>query len=139
MDVEQTYIEQMNKRIPIIFVSMVCLLASCIEEPLKSEETDGATAYLLVRSGNLLSSTDSRDNEINTLRILAFSVTGRCVSNALYNATLNETIQHPIDEGNYDFVFLANEPDSYAIQNALNAVARYSDLGNIKYTESCFY
>ncbi len=128
----------MNKRIHIIFVSMVCLLASCIEEPLKSEETDGATAYLLVRSGNLLSSTDSRDNEINTLRILAFSVTGRCVSNVLYHATLNETIQHPINEGNYDFVFLANEPDSYAIQNALNSVTRYADLRNIKYPESCF-
>ena len=128
----------MNKKIHIIFVSMICLFTSCIEEPLKSEETDGATAYLLVRSGNLLSSTDARDNEINTLRILAFSVTGRCVSNELYNATLNETIQHPIDEGNYDFVFLANEPDSYAIQNALNSVTRYSDLGDIKYNESCF-
>ena len=128
----------MNIKIYIIFISMVCLFASCIEEPLTSEETDGATAYMLVRGGNLLSSTDSRDNEINTLRILAFSVTGRCVSNVLYHATLNETIQHPINEGNYDFVFLANEPDSYAIQNALNSVTRYADLRNIKYLESCF-
>ena len=77
----------MNIKIYIIFISMVCLFASCIEEPLTSEETDGATAYMLVRGGNLLSSTDSRDNEINTLRILAFSVTGRCVSNVLYHAT----------------------------------------------------
>ena len=128
----------MNKKLYIIFVSIICLLASCIEEPLASEETDGATAYMLVRGGNLLSSTDTRDNEIKTLRILAFSVTGRCVSNVLYNATLNETIQHPINEGNYDFVFLANEPDSYAIQNALNSVTRYADLGNINYPASCF-
>ena len=130
--------KQMNKKIPILFISMLCLFASCIEERLEAEKTDEPTAYLLVKGGSLLSSTDSRDNEIKTLRILAFRVSGQCVSNVLYNATLHEIIEHPIDDGIYNFVFLANEPTLVNVQNALNTVTTYSDLGNITYPESVF-
>ena len=115
------------------------LLLSCIEERLKADDTEDAAAYLQVRGGRLLNSTDPLDNEIERLRILAFNKsTGRCVSNKLYYAELNDVINHPIDDGTYDFVFLANEPNIVAIVDALNGLYEYTDLEGITYPEQAF-
>ena len=102
----------MIKKIHILGIILASvLLVSYIEERLSAEDTENAWAYLQVRGNSLLSSTDPLDNEIKNLRILAFKKnTGQCVSNKLYSAELNDVINHPIDEGVYDFVFLANEP-----------------------------
>ena len=87
----------------------------------------------------MLSSTDPLDNEIKSLRILAFKKsTGQCVSNKLYSAELNDVINHPIDEGVYDFVFLANEPNLVSVLDGLNGINDYADLGNITYPEQAF-
>lgn len=128
----------MIKYIYILFTGMLCLLVSCIEERLTSEETDEEAAYILVQRANSLGSTDLLDNEVKTLRIFAFRANGKCVSNVLYNAMLNEIIEHPINEGIYDFVFLANEPTSLNIQNVLNTIGQYSDLEGVTYPESAF-
>ncbi len=127
----------MNKKTSILFISILCLFASCIGERLNPEETDEATAYLLVRGGDSRD-TDPLDNEIKTLRILAFRVNGQCASNVLYYTTLDEPIQHPINDGIYNFVFLANEPTLKDVQNALKQVHTYTDLDNITYPESVF-
>ena len=88
---------------------------------------------------SLLNSTDPLDNEIERLRILAFNKnTGRCVSNKLYYAELNEVINHPIDDGTYDFVFLANEPNIVIVLDALNGIYEYADLESIMYPEQAF-
>lgn len=128
----------MIKYIYILFTGMLCLLVSCTEQHLTSEETDEEATYILVQGANSLGSTDPLDNEIKTLRIFAFRANGKCVSNVLYNATLNEIIEHPINDGVYDFVFLANEPTSLNIQNMLNTIGQYSDLGGVTYPESAF-
>ena len=84
----------MIKKIHILGIILASvLLMSCIEERLKADDAENAAAYLQVRGGRLLNSTDPLDNEIERLRILAFNKnTGRCVSNKLYNAELNEVI-----------------------------------------------
>ena len=114
----------MIKKIHILGIILASvLLMSCIEERLKADDAENAAAYLQVRGGRLLNSTDPLDNEIERLRILAFNKnTGRCVSNKLYYAELNEVINHPIDDGTYDFVFLANEPNIVIIVDALNGI-----------------
>lgn len=132
------YIGDMIKKKYILFISIICLFVSCIEERLKPEGTDETTTSIFVQGSNFLGSTDPRDNEIKTLRILAFRENGQCVSNILYSAALYETIRHPINDGIYNFVFLANEPTLLNIQNDLNTVRQYSDLKSITYPESVF-
>ena len=130
----------MIKKIHILGIILASvLLMSCIEERLKADDAENAAAYLQVRGGRLLNSTDPLDNEIERLRILAFNKnTGRCVSNKLYYAELNEVINHPIDDGTYDFVFLANEPNIVIIVDALNGIYEYADLESIMYPEQAF-
>ena len=60
------------------------------------------------------------------------------MSNKLYYAELNEVINHPIDDGTYDFVFLANEPNIVIIVDALNGIYEYADLESIMYPEQAF-
>ena len=130
----------MIKKIHILGIILASvLLVSCIEERLSADDTENASAYLQVRGNSLLSSTDPLDNEIKSLRILAFKKsTGQCVSNKLYSAELNDVINHPIDEGVYDFVFLANEPNLVSVLDGLNGINDYADLGNITYPEQAF-
>lgn len=130
----------MIKKIHILGIILASvLLVSCIEERLSADDTENASAYLQVRGNSLLSSTDPLDNEIKSLRILAFKKSsGQCVSNKLYSAELNDVINHPIDEGVYDFVFLANEPNLVNVLDGLNGINDYADLGNITYPEQAF-
>ena len=120
--------EGMIKKIHILGIILASvLLVSCIEERLSADDTENASAYLQVRGNSLLSSTDPLDNEIKSLRILAFKKsTGQCVSNKLYSAELNDVINHPIDEGVYDFVFLANEPNLVSVLDGLNEKYGYN-------------
>ena len=130
----------MIKKIHILGIILASvLLVSCIEERLSADDTENASAYLQVRGNSLLSSTDPLDNEIMNLRILAFKKnTGQCVSNKLYSAELNDVINHPIDEGVYDFVFLANDPNLVSVLDGLNGINDFADLGNITYPEQAF-
>ena len=82
----------MIKKIHILGIILASvLLVSCIEERLSADDTENASAYLQVRGNSLLSSTDPLDNEIKSLRILAFKKSsGQCVSNKLYSAEFGE-------------------------------------------------
>ena len=56
---------------------------------------------------------DGIDDKVETLRILAFDkATNVCKSNAFYYgaALTGTTLQHPIKQGEYNFIFLCNEP-----------------------------
>ena len=116
---------------------MIGLLGSCMETKLDVEE-EGSETYLQIQKGTLLSSTDPRDDKIETLRILAFNKNGRCESNQRYNAELNDIVKLIINGGTYDFVFLANEPDIPEIRSALDGIGAYSDLAGITYPEQAF-
>lgn len=53
---------------------------------------------------------DGLDDKVETLRILAFNKTSRiCESNTFYYGDVlgGNTLRHPINKGEYDFVFLA--------------------------------
>lgn len=79
------------------------------------------------------------DYIIKSLRVLAFERTnGRCVSNQLYTAANGDIIKHAINPGDYDFVFLANEPPNTLIINELNGINEYDDLDGIAYPERYF-
>ncbi len=84
------------------------------------------------------------DYIIHTLRIIAFDKnTGVCKSNVYYSAVRDVIIHHPIKEGVYDFLFIANEPNSQSIQNYLNDLVfqgvTYSELKeNLAFPSSYF-
>ena len=76
---------------------------------------------------------------ILTLRVLAFDkTTGDKVTNLFYNAHSGDIIRHPIDAGNYDFVFLANEPAYQPVRTLLDAITHYGDLNHIAYPADFF-
>jgi len=99
-------------------------------------------SFISVKGVGLRSATypgDTSDNTVRTLRILSFNkVTGECTTNVRYDALLGEIIQHSIRPGDYDFIFLANEPSLQNTVNMLNAVSEYSDLNKIAFPASVF-
>lgn len=72
---------------------------------------------------------------------MAFNKTsGLCISNVYYTKDqwTDNLVQHPIDEGTYTFVFLANEANDSYVFNQLDAVSGYEDLNNIVYPAKAF-
>lgn len=125
------------------FITSVLLLffSSCIDETYNNSETISGS-FISVKGVGLRSATypgDTSDNTVRTLRILSFNkVTGECTTNVRYDALLGEIIQHSIRPGDYDFIFLANEPSLQNTVNMLNAVSEYSDLNKIAFPASVF-
>lgn len=127
-----------------INIGIVCILwffSSCIDETF-TNTGDVEGTYISVRGIGLQKSTDygsSEDYIIRNFRILAFDkATGECKSNKKYSAWEGDIIRHQIDVGNYDFVFLANEPANIPVINKLNAVSVYTDLNHIAYPARYF-
>ena len=70
----------------------------------------------------------SVDDKVETLRILAFNKTSRiCESNTFYYGDVlgGNTLRHPINKGEYDFVFLANEPHNTIVKAVLDNITDY--------------
>lgn len=128
-------------KINIGIVCILCFFSSCIDETF-TNTGDVEGTYISVRGIGLQKSTDygsSEDYIIRNFRILAFDkATGECKSNKKYSAWEGDIIRHQIDVGNYDFVFLANEPANIPVINKLNAVSVYTDLNQIAYPASYF-
>ena len=79
------------------------------------------------------------DYIVKSLRVLAFEqANGKCVSNKRYTAENGDVINHSIDAGDYNFVFLANESPHELIINKLNGITKYADLDEIAYHEYFF-
>ena len=125
-----------------VAVLLLMILFSCTDETIISGNVEGA--YISIRNIDSQNTTHSgceEDYDVNTLRVLAFNkTTGACISNIHYskNQWIENIIRHPIVAGNYDFVFLANEPTDNVIANKLNTLSRYDDLNLIAYPASSF-
>lgn len=125
-----------------IFFLLLLLFSSCIDETFTNNK-DTTGSFISIRGISTRAATHPGttpdDYVVETLRILAFDkLTGNCLSNARYNVSNGDIIQHPIDAGNYDFVFLANEPPNIPIINQLDGIAKYEDLNDIAYPERYF-
>ena len=125
----------------IIYVLLLAVLSSCVDETLVERNADGA--FISIKGMGVQSAThagSSEDYVIRTLRVLTFDPsTGNCITNIRYKASQNDIIRHPVTVGSYDFVFLANEPvTDTSIEGRLSAISRYDDLNNIAFPESYF-
>ncbi len=110
-----------------VAVLLLIILFSCTDETMISGNVEGA--YISIRnidSQNTTHSGSEEDYDVNTLRVLAFNkTTGACISNIHYskNQWIENIIRHPIVAGNYDFVFLANEPTDNVIANIILGIS----------------
>ena len=117
------------------------LLLSCVDEEFVSGPKEG---YIRITGINTRSYDgsdpgDGIDSNVETLRIMAFYKTGGgCASNVFYSGTVlyNTPIQHKIEKGEYDFVFLANEPSGMTA--TLDNISSYNSLQSISYPASAF-
>ena len=89
------FVVRLRNYLHLSFLVIFLLFSSCIDEFYKDTPKEG---YITITG-------------INTLRILAFNKTSRiCESNTFYYGDVlgGNTLRHPINKGEYDFVFLAN-------------------------------
>lgn len=133
-------INRHNIYIILFQFALLTALSSCIDEPYISQQAEGS--FINIKKTKTYEGTHpgtSEDYVVTNLRILAFDyTTGQCKSNVYYNASKDDIIQHPIDAGTYNLVFLANAPPYVSITNKLEAVTQYSDLDYIAYPEDAF-
>lgn len=97
----------------IIYVLLLAVLSSCVDETLVERNADGA--FISIKGMGVQSAThagSSEDYVIRTLRVLTFDPsTGNCITNIRYKASQNDIIRHPVTGRQHShFVFLANEP-----------------------------
>lgn len=117
------------------------LLLSCVDEEFVSGTKEG---YIKITGINTRSYDGSHpgdgiDSKIETLRVMAFYKTGGgCASNVLYSGAVldNTPILHKIEKGEYDFVFLANEPSDMV--TTLDNISNYSGIRSISYPAATF-
>lgn len=129
----------------MVYKNIICVLLlisffSCVDESLVNRNENGS--FIEIQAMGPQSATHAGSPEdyiIETLRILTFDASSQnCISNIRYSASKDGIIQHPVIAGNYDFVFLANEPNNIMIESRLNGITEYSDLNSIAYPESFF-
>lgn len=125
-----------------VFTLLLVLFSSCVDEISVDKNMKGA--FISITGITPMAGTDlgsPEDYVVSSLRVLAFNrSTGACVSNIRYNEDewMNNVLRYSIIVGNYDFVFLANEPAGITMMQTLNAVSVYGDLDNIAYPASAF-
>jgi len=128
------YSRSLNKKINSLFelgryvIFLILTFVACIDEPFVTSESASLSIRINPETSNTTRlspgddypSTDYPDNIVQSLRILTFDhTTGALVSNKPYdivNSAL-DVIKHPISEGTYNMVFLANEPTGYEVED----------------------
>lgn len=120
--------------------ALLTILSACIDEPYLNQRTD--ESFITVKKTKTYEGTHpgtSEDYVVENLRILAFDkTTGQCKSNVYYNASKEDIIQHTIETGTYDFIFLANTPPYVNITNKLDTISNYASLNYIAYPADAF-
>lgn len=123
---------------------IICLfLLSCVDEEFVSGSRE---SYFTITGINTSSYDGSHpgdgiDSHVETFRVIAFHKTnGLCASNVLYfGSVLDGTpIRHSIEKGEYDFVFLANEPSDGNTKTTLELINNYSSIQSLSYPASAF-
>lgn len=116
------------------------ILSACIDESYLNQRPE--ESFISIKKTKTYEGTHpgtSEDYVVENLRILAFDkTTGQCKSNVYYNASKDDIIQHVIEAGTYNFMFLANTPPYSDITNKLNAVTDYASLDYIAYPADAF-
>lgn len=118
-------------------------LLSCVDEELVNRPKEG---YITITGINTRSYEGSHpgdgiDSRVETLRVMAFhKVGGICASNIFYSGTALAVspIRHLIDEGEYNFIFLANEPSDNNIKTRLAGINSYNEIQSISFPVSAF-
>lgn len=122
---------------------VILLFTSCIDEYYKDTPKE---EYITITGINTRAYEgaypgDGLDDKVETLRILAFNKTSRaCESNTFYSGDVlnGNTFRHPINIGEYDFIFLANEPHNTVVKAALDNIADYDAIKSISYPARYF-
>lgn len=124
------------------FLAIVLLFMSCIDEKLQNDTQEGFITFSGINSRSYEGSFpgDGIDGKVETLRILAFKTDGNIESNVLYygSALSDNTLRHPIDQGEYNFIFLANEPANTGIKAILDNITNYDGIKSIAYPAEYF-
>lgn len=121
---------------------LVVFYSSCIDEISVDKKVEGA--FISITGITPMIGTDPGSPEdylVSSLRVLAFNRSnGACVSNIRYNEGewTDNVLRYSIAVGNYDFVFLANEPEGRTLQQMLDLISTYDDLNNIAYPANAF-
>lgn len=127
----------------ILSLVIFLLQVSCTDESLVNEPEDG---YMLItgittRSYNGAFPGDGIDGKIETLRILAFDKqTTMCESNVFYSGSVleGESLRHPMKKGEYDFIFLVNEPSASNMKRALENIGSKGAVNSMSYPAAVF-
>ncbi|WP_018335998.1 hypothetical protein [Butyricimonas synergistica] len=124
------------------FFAIVLLFMSCIDEKLQNDTQEGFITFSGINSRSYEGSFpgDGIDSKVETLRIIAFKTDGTLESNVLYygSALSENTLRHPIDQGEYNFIFLANEPPNTGIKAILDNIADYDGIKSISFPAEYF-
>lgn len=129
----------------IAFTLFIVVLASCEDETFNKDIKEG---FILIdgfstRSYEGPETGDPEDDEVNTLRVLAFDkITNECKTNYLYyGSAVTDIIRHPVKQGEYNFFFIANEPSDLNTKDELNAITigtNFSEFQKIAFPEKAF-
>ena len=122
-----------------ILLTVAMLAASCTREtPFEPQWEEGVPA--LIRVGSRNGSVDA-DDEIKSLRIIAFVPGGSLRSNKFYTVNPGEgssVINHQINSGLYDFVVVANENDGVELQALSLYSGKKTGLNAVRIPASMF-
>ena len=137
------FVVRLRNYLHLSFLVIFLLFSSCIDEFYKDTPKEG---YITITGINTRAYTgaypgDGLDDKVETLRILAFNKTSRiCESNTFYYGDVlgGNTLRHPINKGEYDFVFLANEPHNTIVKAVLDNITDYDALKSISYPAEFF-
>lgn len=137
------FVVRLRNYLHLSFLVIFLLFSSCIDEFYKDTPKEG---YITITGINTRAYTgaypgDGLDDKVETLRILAFNKTSRiCESYTFYYGDVlgGNTLRHPINKGEYDFVFLANEPHNTIVKAVLDNITDYDALKSISYPAEFF-
>lgn len=137
------FIKRERNCLYLFFSAILLLFVSCIDETFKNEAKEGYIAIAGINTRAYVGdhSGDGLDSKVETLRILAFNKeTHVCEDNTFYSGEVlsGNTLRHPINQGEYDFVFLANEPNHTGVNADLQGIDHYDDLKSISYPARYF-
>lgn len=129
--------------LPLSVLFMFLLLTSCFDEKLETNAKEGHVTITGINTRSYAGSKpgDGIDDKVETFRVLAFEkATNVCKSNVFYyGAALTGTaLQHPIKQGEYNFIFLCNEPLRQDIKALLDGISHYDDVKSIAYPAEFF-
>ncbi|MFR2070216.1 MAG: hypothetical protein ACLS4S_08590 [Bacteroides nordii] len=137
------FINRQKDYLPLSILLMFLLLTSCFDEKFETNVKEGYVAItgINTRSYEGSKSGDGIDDRVETLRVLAFDKsTNQCKSNVFYYgaALTGSILQHPIKQGEYNFIFLCNEPLHQDIKVLLDGINHYDDVKAIAYPAEFF-